>query len=69
MLSFGQATVLPTASPMNSISEFGLHTRAPSNSETSTQTFVALGPKGTKCTFSAGSVENTRPKATLCPKL
>lgn len=67
-MSLGQATVVPIASEMNSTSEFGLHTLASSIFETSTQTLEALGPKTLKCTKSVGSVEHTRPSATVLPE-
>ena len=47
-LSFGHATTEPIASDMYSISEFGLQTIALPILATSTQTFLAFAPKGTK---------------------
>ena len=46
-LSFGQAIVIPIASEMYTISEFGLHTHASPILETSTHTLLAFRPNGT----------------------
>lgn len=64
-LSLGQATVVPIASAMISISKFGLQTFASPTFETSTHTLLALGPKGTKWTVSDGLAEQTLPSATV----
>ena|SRR5438270_7996898 len=66
-LSAGHATVVPMASSMNSISEEVLQRDADGHFVFSTQTLIALGPKGTKWTSVFGSHEDTIPSATISP--